>query len=166
MPYEPFPVAQHVDNFMRSTSQSGALSTLGITSFNPASPGVIGSTTPSVGFFTDITSNNQELFPLPITLTFGNILSPALSSGTYRQVTMTNTTTLSSPRGTPVDGGIWKGRFINSTGSSLQLSVSGIKIPRGFTWDPSIPTLNTRELILQYTPTVGWWLKSNLEIQH
>lgn len=97
----------------------------------------------------------------PTTLTYAASITPSLSDGISRKVTMTGDLTLNAPTNA-TDGSLWKGRFTASGADRTITLGANIQTPRGTTFSGIVSSGFTRLFEMNYNGT-KWWLVRNQE---
>lgn len=97
----------------------------------------------------------------PTTLTYAASITPSLSDGISRKVTMTGDLTLNAPTNA-TDGSLWKGRFTASGADRTITLGANILTPRGTTFSGIVSSGFTRLFEMNYNGT-KWWLVRNQE---
>lgn len=97
----------------------------------------------------------------PTTLTYAASITPSLSDGISRKVTMTGDLTLNAPTDA-TDGSLWKGRFTASGADRTITLGANILTPRGTTFSGIVSSGFTRLFEMNYNGT-KWWLVRNQE---
>ena len=140
--YLKWPNADGTSNQVLKTDGAGTLSWTTISSFDPASPGAIGSTTASTGAFTDLSSTGKLTLKQPIEAIYNNgnsgaaTITPNAANGSVQKYTLTGNITWNA-FGTPVAGQSITMILVQDATGSRTLTSTGIK------WSGASKTLST-----------------------
>ena len=117
----------------------------------------------SLGVFSTVQSNSAAWTDtiVPTTLTYTLSITPSLSDGISREVTMTGDITLNAPTNGS-DGSLWKCRFAASGADRAITLGANIHTPRGTTFSGIVSSGFTRLLEMNYNGT-NWWVVRNQE---
>lgn len=101
---------------------------------------------------------------VPVALTYGATLSPAIGDGLYRKVDLSGSATLNPPSGSPSDGMKWRCRFTALTTNRLVTTHADIKVPSGSSYAGSqlISGGETWIMQLEYNSTLSKWMLTTL----
>jgi hypothetical protein len=97
----------------------------------------------------------------PTSLTYALSITPSLSDGISRKVTMTGNLTLNAITNA-TDGSLWKCRFTASGADRTITLGANIQTPKGTTFSGIVSSGFTRLLEMNYNGT-KWWLVRNQE---
>lgn len=117
----------------------------------------------SFGVYSTVQSNSAAWTDAaaPTTLTYAASITPSLSDGISRKITMTGDLTLNSPANA-TDGSLWKCRFTASGADRTITLGANILTPRSTTFSGIVSSGFTRLFEMNYNGT-KWWLVRNQE---
>ena len=92
----------------------------------------------------------------PLALTYNASLTPDASQGNYRVCTLTGDTTLNPPT-SPVDGQMWRARFIASGAQRVVTFAAGLRRATGIGSTLTIPSGKRGDVGLLYETADSAW---------